>query len=855
MNWKPLLKDRVAQIFAAGFVALHLPFFFSILSPEALAAYAESQIELFTLPLAAFACLAGVKRLRGERERLLWQGIAAALGVWWFLRTVEFLTPGKWAGVGTALFGDILYVLFYMVVLYVVGTRPHIEDVDERAESIWRQELVGLLVFVLALLTYLVLVPSVVTPGRYQTWLPSMSLYIILDLFLAGWFALLVVRSKTARWRTIYTLLGVTAGLWAFTDGLEALIHAGKLDWKNGALTDLLWALPPIALVLAARVRHLSFEGRRTESAPTDARQVGAGWFGSRLLMYVFMFPFLHYGLHVSGVLAPDLRDVREVVMVGSLMALGALAVFERRKFQRYSDRLRTERGMAESRMRDHAVRLSALIYNAPLAILVLDRDLKIQLANPAFTEMFHYENHEAVGRSLVQLITRGEASVHATDVAKRVLAGETIHTTATRYRKDGTPIEVEFHAVPLLVAGVLSGVFILYEDISERLSKEEKVRETQKMEAMGRLAGGVAHDFNNLLMVIRGNNEMLPGLIDQPKRFRAHIGEIESAADRAAALTQQLLTFSRNRVVETGSIDLNALITEAERGWREGVAKNIGVSIDLAPDLGPIQANAGQIAQVVTNLVANACEAMPKGGTLKLETSNLALDEKAAAKLGDVLPGAYVVVRVIDSGSGIDKKIIDRIFDPFFTTKTGVDGAGLGLATVYGTVRQVGGFTRVKSKPGEGSAFTVHIPMAGGRSEPEKARARRAATKVKGETILVVEDELSVRRLTVDYLESKGYHVLDALESQEALRIVREHKGPIHLLLSDVVLPGMNGTELAEKVVGLRPETQVMLMSGYTDGSVLDGWRLTRGADFLQKPFTLEVLGQRLRSLIDRYK
>jgi len=393
---------------------------------------------------------------------------------------------------------------------------------------------------------------------------------------------------------------------------------------------------------------------------------------------------------------------------------------------------------------------------------------------------------------------------------------------------------------------GIKIGQFI------ERGFLEEQLRQSQKMDAIGRLAGGIAHDFNNLLTVINGYSQILlsqPGLADEP---RGKVEEIKKAGERAAALTRQLLAFSRRQVLTSKVVDLNALVA----GMNGMLRRLIGEDIDLvaAPgsDLGAVKADPGQIEQVILNLAVNARDAMPTGGRLTIETGNVDVAEPLALGAGSVPPGSYVTLVVRDTGCGMDAHTQANMFEPFFTTKERGKGTGLGLATVYGIVKQSGGHILVASEVGKGATVTIFLPRAPQVMEtvaPASAAARPAPG---AETLLLVEDEESIRKLFGHELRARGYEVLEAADGGAAIELCRRHQGAIHLLVTDVVMPGVNGRELAERLLPLRPDMRVLYMSGYADDAVVRRGVLQEETDFLQKPFTLDVLVRKVRDVLD---
>jgi CheY-like chemotaxis protein len=371
-------------------------------------------------------------------------------------------------------------------------------------------------------------------------------------------------------------------------------------------------------------------------------------------------------------------------------------------------------------------------------------------------------------------------------------------------------------------------------------------------MEPLGRLAGSVAHDFNNLLNVITGYGELLARGLAQGSPARQRTDHILKAADRAAALTRQLLAFSRRQVLQPRVFDLNAVVSDTARMLGRLIGENIQVTLRLDSRLGRLKADPSQIDQVLMNLAVNARDAMPRGGTVTIETRNADLDENYAREHLGARPGPYVLLEVTDTGVGMDADTQRHIFEPFFTTKPKGKGTGLGLATVYGVVKQSGGYIWVQSQPGRGTRFQIFLPRVDEALAAEPAAGPQDVAPRGGETVLLVEDEELLRRMTREVLEASGYRVLEAAHGDEAIRISRSYPGTIQVMLTDVVMPGLSGPELARLLAGVRPRMKVLYVSGYPDDASVPAVRTAAGTDFLQKPFTPAALEGRLRALLD---
>ena len=388
--------------------------------------------------------------------------------------------------------------------------------------------------------------------------------------------------------------------------------------------------------------------------------------------------------------------------------------------------------------------------------------------------------------------------------------------------------------------------------DVTETKGLEAQLRQAQKMEAIGQLAGGVAHDFNNLLCIINGYSDILFNALRPDDPMRNLVDEIRKAGERSASLTRQLLAFSRKQVIAPRALDLNTVILDLEKMLRRIVGEDIDLATSLAPGLGSIKADPSQIEQVLLNLVVNAREAMPQGGKLTIETRNVNLDEDYARARSEVRPGPYVLLAVSDTGCGMTAEVKAHLFEPFFTTKGPGQGTGLGLATVYGIVKQSGGHVAVNSEPGLGTTFRVYLPIVEAAVQVRDSKAATAPAPRGSETILLIEDDEGVRALTRHALQSSGYTVLVAREGQEALRIGRWRQEPIHLLVSDVVMPGLGGRQLSERLRLLHPEMKVLFLSGYTDDAVVRHGVLEGEVNFLQKPFTPAALARKVREVLD---
>ncbi len=389
---------------------------------------------------------------------------------------------------------------------------------------------------------------------------------------------------------------------------------------------------------------------------------------------------------------------------------------------------------------------------------------------------------------------------------------------------------------------GAIQGVVGVALDVTERERLTDQLRQSQKMQAVGELAGGVAHDFNNLLMVVKGHAQLLLDRIPESSPLRLSAEQVEKAADRAATLTRQLLAFSRKQVLQARVLDLNDTVAGMIKMFSRVIGENIEMAFLPGGKLARVKADPGQIEQVLLNLVVNARDAMPNGGRLTIETTNVELDSIYAAAHTSVEPGLYVMLTVTDTGCGMDAATQARIFEPFFTTKGPGKGTGLGLATVYGVVKQSGGYIYVYSEINRGTTFKIYLPQVTADIEKLAPDTSKRRVTRGSETILFVEDEQSVRELVRDYLVGAGYCILEASDGVQALKVASAHPGPIHMLITDVVMPHLSGPELATKLATARPDVKILFISGYTDDTVFRHGVLEGGVAFLQKPFNLKA-------------
>ena len=506
-------------------------------------------------------------------------------------------------------------------------------------------------------------------------------------------------------------------------------------------------------------------------------------------------------------------------------------------------------RAASESELRMTSERLRVLIDDAPLAVLVIDNDSRVLHWNPEAEKMFLWKAEDVVGKPL-PIIPDDERAAYERNIVFARKGGSIKAFPARRLRKDGVILDVQVSSSPMRDrTGAITGAIAMISDVTAHRKLEKQLRMAQKMEAVGLLAGGVAHDFNNLLTAIKGFAALLETSIDDSEGTAEYLGEINKAADRAAALTAQLLAFSRRQLLRPESLDLNARVRDLDRMLRLLLRDDGQLTLELSPALNEVLADPGQIEQVILNLVVNARDAIHgrTGGVVSIRTSNAELEDEFTHWGVEEVPGSYVRLDVIDNGIGMDRATQARIFDPFFTTKEAGQGTGLGLATVFGIVKQSGGYVWVESKPGKGSMFSVYLPRAQARERNSESAGIVGSRGT--ETILLVEDEEAVRRVARRVLEMHGYKIIDAADGATALDLAAEND--VDLVLSDVMMPGMPGPTLVEELRRRNPDLRVLFMSGHTEEIIRDGL-LDPSIPFLAKPFTPTKLAQKVREALD---
>ncbi|MBZ5555412.1 MAG: PAS domain S-box protein [Acidobacteriia bacterium] len=535
---------------------------------------------------------------------------------------------------------------------------------------------------------------------------------------------------------------------------------------------------------------------------------------------------------HYSNPNAYSPRDLEFLTSVGNQIALAI------------------ERKRSEEEVLLQKARFQSLFENAPVGIVMLDDQDRIVRTNGAFEKLFDWSLEEIQGKFINDVVVPPDLRVEANEISRKNLEGVSVEMETLRRRRDGTRVPVHLFGVPLISKQKQIGIYAIYADLTESKQLTDQLRQAQKMEAIGRLAGGVAHDFNNLLTSIIGYSQLVLGRLGDDHPLGRNLEEVIKAGERAARLTSQLLAFSRKQILQPVILNLNTVVSDMDKMLRRLIGEDIELVTLLDPALGYVKADADQMGQIIMNLAVNSRDAMPHGGKLTIQTSNINPEDASSKTHSGIESGPCVMLTISDTGCGMDREVLSHVFEPFFTTKELGKGTGLGLSTVYGIVQQSGGWIEVFSELDVGTTFKVYLSRVF--EEPQKSKGTLSQANLGAETILVVEDEEGVRSLVRSILEMKGYEVLDAGNAEVALELLAQSQHPIDMLLTDVIMPRISGVELARRFKSQYPQVKVLFMSGYTDTALTNHGVLESGTALIEKPFTPHALAQKVREVLD---
>lgn len=497
---------------------------------------------------------------------------------------------------------------------------------------------------------------------------------------------------------------------------------------------------------------------------------------------------------------------------------------------------------------------LQSIIDNSPAVIYVKDPEGRYLLVNRRFEAIFRINKDQILGRTDLDIMPREKADANRSTDQQALAADRPMEFEDTAVMDDGPHVFLNIKSRLRDPTGRPYAVCGISTDITHIKAYEERLRQAQKMEAIGRLAGGISHDFNNLLTAINGYSTMALEDKGLPARLQVFLNEILKAGERAAGLTRQLLAYSRKQVLETRVWDLNEIVSDMEKMLHRLIGEDVQLLTELSPGLGHVRIDRGQMEQIILNLVLNARDAMPSGGKLTVSTKNLSMDRSAGLSTASPAAGRYVVLTVVDTGTGMSQDVIEHIFEPFFTTKEVGKGTGLGLSVVYGIVNQSGGTISVFSEPGKGTTFTLYLPETPPQVEAPRDVPASAQTHSRrgSETLLLVEDDALVRKFASHALQSLGYTVLEAVNGTEALKTIDRRTGPLHMVITDVVMPDMGGPALAERIRKAFPAIPILFISGYAESTVIQNGLIGKLEKFLQKPFIPDELARKVREALD---
>jgi len=513
-----------------------------------------------------------------------------------------------------------------------------------------------------------------------------------------------------------------------------------------------------------------------------------------------------------------------------------------------------TERKKAEEALRESEEKYRFVVENCQEGIWAIDENANTTFVNQKMAEMLGYKAEEMMGASLFEFMDEEWKKI-AMEKFERRKQGISEQHEFEFLKKNGEKVWTSLSTSPLYGPEKnFIGALAFVSNITQRKSLEEQLRQAMKMEAIGLLAGGVAHDFNNKLTPIFGLCSLMLAQLDRGHPYYADIEEIQNAGERCASLVRQLMAFSRKQVLDPKVINLNEVVANMEKMLKRVIGEDIALKIMREQKLNPVKADIGQVEQIIMNLAANSRDAMPQGGSLVIETRNVTVDEQMAKEHIDFQPGSYAMLKVTDTGVGMGKATLAHIFEPFFTTKEAGKGTGLGLSMVYGIVKQSGGNIQAWSELGKGTSFEIYLPQAGEEPGEDTFSSPEARKTLAGtETILLVEDEVAIRKVVNRVLKKLGYNVISADSGEEAAKIFRQYPTEISLLITDVVMPGISGQDLANTLLQENPELKVIYISGYTDDAIARHGIIEEGTFFIQKPFSVETLAAKIRQLLDR--
>ena len=824
--------QRYFLLAALALLLLHLALLLVV--PHSVAVPPISNLIQIACPILAMcACISASRRLENFGKHF-WMLFAAGFFVWALAQTVA------------SYYDSILHVPTQQpwpsdIIFFLSMSLPFMTLFIDRQKGFeWKQwprvfDLAQVLILMLAIFLFTFQTPDAWRNGwgpiGKLAWIPETSR----DILLFSSFALSGLLAKDKMARTLYGRMAIFFLVY-LSGEFPYLYFQATRDLQTGSPWDLVWSIPFLVATVIATLSPSAILSAEPQSSPSGDKRRSARWALTHVASLVFplMVLFMAAGIAENALL------IAVVLVVISFGCSVARIVFAEHELL-----------MAARELQESNALLKSVFEGTGDALFIKDLEGRYVIVNQTFANLVEMTADQVIGKFGPEVLDDDLAGeVSAQD--RKVMESSTAHS----FEYEGTFRNARHtyftHKAPYRdSSGKIVGVIGVVRDITEYRQLEERLRQSQKMEAIGTLAGGVAHDFNNLLMVINGYSSVLFDALSTDHQLRAHADQIFKAGERAASLTRQLLAFSRKQTIQAGKLSLNQVIAGMEKLLQRLIGENIRITTCLAPDLGPIFADAGQLEQVIINLAVNARDAMPTGGRLNFETRNIEFGD-ATASADNLKPGRYVEFLVSDSGVGMDLNVQTRLFEPFFTTKPVGKGTGLGLSTVYGILKQSNGHISFTSQPGHGTTFRIYLPRADSARSEHLPPAEIPAHLEGSETVLLVEDDATVCDFIRAVLSSHGYRVLTPKRPKDAEALFDEHGGRIDLLLSDVVMPEISGAELAKRLGARNPNVRVLFMSGYIGDDVLRQGIQEKEVAFLQKPFAPLTLARKVREILD---
>jgi len=790
-------------------------------------------LELCSAMLAAFACFRASRRTEHFAKHF-WLLFAACCAIWSVAQVIcTYYDSILHASLQQPWPSD---VIFFLAMAPLAMTL----FIDKEKGFDWEQwprifDLLQVVVLTLAAYSFTFDTPTAWKQGWVGTravmsWVPDSAE----DLILLAAFALVAAWGRNKVARVLFSRVAIFLFVYVCGEIPYLYLQANK-QVQTGTVWDLGWSAPfLVATVLAVTSQRVP------QTAPTQERSGGAKerWRRWGLIHFAsLLFPLIVL-LMAAGIAEKQLLLAVILVIVSFACSAGRVLFSEQQQLQ------------AAKALEESNALLQSVFEGTGDAVFIRDLKGRYVIVNEVFAGMFKLNPQQAIGKTAAELLDAEEA-LKVSEEDRIVLGSGEAHTFQSKSSTGGQNRVLLVRKAPWRDAsGKIVGLLGSLRDITEYSQMEERLRQSQKMEAIGTLAGGVAHDFNNLLMVINGYSSVLADSLTNDPKLRSCADQIHKAGERAASLTRQLLAFSRKQTIQPSVLSLNQVITGMEKLLHRLIGEHIVISAELAPDLGTVLADAGQMEQVILNLAVNARDAMPEGGHLTFETRNVELEDSVATA-NNLKPGRYVEFVVRDTGVGMDLNTQRRLFEPFFTTKPAGKGTGLGLSTIYGILKQANGHITFVSEPGCGTSFHVYLPRTDSERPAASSTVETPARLEGRETVLLVEDDAAVGELIRAVLREHGYTVLTPTVPQEAEELFEAHGGRVDLLLSDVVMPEVRGTELAKRLSAKNPQLKVLFMSGYVDDPAVRQVILGSEVGFLQKPFAPATLARKVREVL----